>query len=661
MTSMKAPHAALLALLFVAPQLAALQWSTHGPFGGNVAQIAISPAAPRVIYACSGAGVFRSDDAGDTWRNVSGPLGAVQLIAVDPTNADIVLAASSAAVYRTTDGGASWRDVSGTLPAFLRPSALFIDPRNASTVYLGSRCGAIGFKTAPSDSSSPFAGSGVYKSTDGGQTWRGASDGLGGRYFSLCVEELSLDPATSQHLFTSPIYSDGGYSESYDFASSWTRADAVVPGRAVVDDATLPLTRYGISSVYGSGNFLRTTNGGLTWTVVKPSGLPAQLYNDLALDPATGRLLLGTDNGVFRSGDGGSSWVDTGSLRAPTSRLLVDRDAGFVFAATALGVFRAPSSLAGWQPLALGDPSARVLWLAADPHRPARAIAVTSDYQNYTSPYVHFGRVFLTEDGGASWQQVLDGKDIGSSRVAIDAAGDVYVNASQLWRYSLATGEWTTHTKPPGLTLVADPHRPGVLWSLSPFLPGVGFSSDGGDTWTSHNVPAGGAAALAVDATQPSTLYAATTEGIAKSTDDGATWTTIFAGGASQLFAMSAASGTRMYRTAYTVSPTSYSILALYRSDDSGVTWTMLHPPNEVAGVYALAVDPHDAQSVWISVGQRALLHSTDGGASWQDANAPVAPWALAVASDGSRIHVATLDHGVWEAAVTVPHRRAVR
>jgi hypothetical protein len=101
------PRFAFAALLLLPASLFALDWSTHGPTGGAVAQIAISPAAPLVVYAASGAGVYRSDDAGDTWHAVGGSLNAVTQLAVDPTNADVVYAATAQSVYKSTDGGAS--------------------------------------------------------------------------------------------------------------------------------------------------------------------------------------------------------------------------------------------------------------------------------------------------------------------------------------------------------------------------------------------------------------------------------------------------------------------------------------------------------------------------------------------------------------------------
>lgn len=649
---------ALLLLVFATP-LFALDWSTHGPVGGNVAQIAVSPAAPRVIYAGGGAGVYRSDDAGETWRDVSGPVHGVQLMAIDPTNAGIVYVTTGTDLYRTTDGGASWRNLASTFDLAVRPSALFVDPGNPTSVYLGSRCGPIGFKTAPSDSSSPFTGSGVFKSIDRGETWHGAANGLGGRYFSTCVEELSLDPATPQHLFTTPVYSDGGNSESYDFAASWTRADAYVPSRAIVADATLALTRYGITSVYSAGMFLRTTNGGISWDVVKTSGLPTAKYADLVLDRAAGRLFLATENGIFRSGDGGTNWADTGAPHASATRLAVAGDPGFLFAATATGVFRAPLSLSEWRRLELNDPSTNVTQLVADPRSSLRAFAVVLDYIGPGPAYDPVGRIFVTNDGGASWQLLRSGSGLGRANLAIDASGDLYVlDTGGLSRYSPQSGEWTPLTSPHTASIATDPRRAGVLFAFSVYSNSINVSTDGGVTWKSRSGPPASVRAIVADVTQSSLVYAVTSDGIYTTTDDSLTWTALTRD-TTTLLAKSAASGTRMYRDGYEEISGRGFVFSLYRSDDAGATWTRLDfPSNFFVSATALAADPHNPDSVWAIVTNR-VYHSTDAGRTWLDAGAPVRPVALAIAGDGSRVHLATPDHGVWSAAITISHRRA--
>jgi photosystem II stability/assembly factor-like uncharacterized protein len=657
------PKFALAFLLLLPTSLLALDWSTHGPNGGAVAQIAISPAAPLVVYAASGAGVYRSDDAGDTWRAVSA-FNAVTELAVDPTNADVVFATTAQSLYQSTDGGASWRDITDHFPVSPRPSALFIDPANHSTIYLGSRCGLIGFKTGASSvnasmySGDPAAGAGVFKSVDGGATWTAQLQGLSGRAFSVCVEDLSLDPAMPGHLFSTPVYSDGGNSESYDGAATWTRAAGAVPSRVVADHPTLTLTRYGITGYGGAGNFLRSTDGGVTWSTVATT--PLARYNDLTIDTATGRLFLATDQGVFRSGDGGSTWIDAGAPRIPAARVVVDRAAGYIFAATALGIFRAPVTLGAWQQLALSDPSTNVRTVVSDPHDPSTVYGLISDYQASFGPLVQHGRVFVSHDGGNSWQLLRENDYLEFASIAIDGAGDLYVNgADGLWRYSSATQEWTQRANPPASVLAADPHRGGYLYAFHDLGPFFAVSTDGGGTWRKVTPPMPGVESVVVDPKQPSTVYAGGPAGIARSTDNGVTWS-MLAAVDTRLLVIAPSNPSRFYRTSYTNAGNTLAF-SLFRSDDGAVSWTLLRLPEELAGAVAVAVvvDPGDAQSLWIASYLGNIFHSSDGGNTWQDAGFPVPVFDLAIAADGSRLDAATHTFGVWDALLPHARRRA--
>jgi photosystem II stability/assembly factor-like uncharacterized protein len=648
-------------LLLLPTSLLALDWSTHGPNGGAVAQIAVSPAAPQVVYAASGAGVFRSDDAGDSWRAV-GSFNAVTQLAVDPTNADVVFATAGQSIYKSIDGGVTWRDVTDHLPSSLRPSALVIDPTNHSTIYLGSRCGPIGFKTAvPSMSGAPFAGAGVFKSIDGGATWAAQVKGLDDRAFSVCVEELSLDPSTPGHLFSSPTLTDGGYSESYDGAATWTRAAALVPGRVVADHPTLTLTRYGITGYSGNGTFLRSTDGGITWSAVATSGVPPSHFNDLTTDPETGRLFLATANGVFRSGDSGTTWIDAGAPRIPTTRVLVDRAAGYIFAATALGIVRAPIALGSWQPLTLGDPSTNVKSIASDPRDPSTVYSLISDYQNTFAPFARHGRIFVSHNGGNSWQLLRESDSIEFATIAVvDGAGDLYIQGGDgLWRYSAATGEWTQRTNAPASMLAADRRRAGYLYAFNNlFSPTFAVSSDGGQSWQKVTPPLPhGVVSVVVDPAQPSTVFALGAEGIARSTDSGMTWS-IPEPVDSRLLAIAPSNPSRHYRAGYT-SAVGQQVVVLFRSDDAGVSWTGVRLPEQLSGALALVVDPADAQSFWIVPGAGKIYHSPDAGITWQDATPPVPAFDLTIAADGSHLYAATKTSGVLDAPISHLRRRA--
>jgi len=628
----------------------ALTWSTHGPIGGRVTDVAFSPAAPRVVYVSTTAGIFRSDDGGDSWRDISGSLAGVTHVTADPTNVDIAFATTQQHLYKTTDGGATWHDLNALLPDGILPSALRIDPSNPSTIYLGSRCGPIGFKGAPSPDSltgNPFQGAGVYKSVDGGATWTSQLNGLTNRPFGVCVEELALDPQSPQSLFASPVYSDGGYSQSFDGGATWSRAPGGVPASGIVVNPSLPNVHYGLSAIAQA--YFVSFDGGLTWQRAPTNGVNSfHPLRAIDIDPQTGRLFLATDSGLFRSGDGGVNWIDAGTT-LPVSRIAVDRGAGFAFAATPVGALRMPLPLGEWSSLAIADPSANVVSVAGDPIDPSTAYALTVDYYVVSQEPGQHARVFVTHDRGASWQQQLEAKLNGVPGLSVDGGHNLYLDS----------------------TITADPRRAGYIYrTLRGFASSLQVSRDGGRTFTNVTVPTSGSAGfVAIDPSNPSTLYVASeptsaNEDIAKSTDSGVTWNVIYHGGSNDsgmtvLMAVAPSSSKTLYRigASFAACPFGY---AVYRSDDSGVSWTHLTWPEECRSEpRRLIVDPRDARSVWILSGSGRIVHTADGGATWEIPDQPPGSVTdLAFSADGVTLHAAVAGNGVWEAAITGPHKR---
>ena len=103
--------------------------------------------------------------------------------------------------------------------------------------------------------------------------------------------------------------------------------------------------------------------------------------------------------------------------------------------------------------------------------------------------------------------------------------------------------------------------------------------------------------------------------------------------------------------------------IGLFRSDDAGASWTLLTLPDTLSGVIALAADPHDAQSLWITEGTGRVFHSEDAGATWADAGFPDrAGGALVLAADASHVFATETRFGVWSTPIPPSHhRRAAR
>ncbi|HLZ84982.1 MAG TPA: hypothetical protein VKQ54_15565, partial [Caulobacteraceae bacterium] len=155
----------------------ALEWRLVGPFrGGRVTAVAGDPRQLHTFYmGATGGGVWKTADAGATWKNISDGFlhsGTIGAIAVAPANPDIVYvgtgeapvrgvaAASGDGLYKSTDAGRTWRHLG--LPDSFQISRLIVDPANPDRVWAAVQ----GDPWAPSDTR------GVYRSDDGGETWR---------------------------------------------------------------------------------------------------------------------------------------------------------------------------------------------------------------------------------------------------------------------------------------------------------------------------------------------------------------------------------------------------------------------------------------------------------------------------------------------------------
>lgn len=262
--------------------MASNEWRNVGPhnIGGRIKAVAANPLNPSTIYigAASG-GIWRSYDEGRHWHSISDllPTQAMGAIVIDPVDTAVVYAGTGEASYalntfdgggmfKSTDGGDTWREIGvGTLPPYGRASDMVIDPLNPSRVY-----------AAIPDGFRDEAHIGIWRSTDAGETW---TQVLPGR-----MNDIVIDPINPNILYT---------------ASS-----SVTSGR----DAA----RYGV---------FKTTDGGDSWNALALPGVNDTLMGRTSIGICAARpevlylgvsTLSGNDRtpllGVFKTTDAGASW-----------------------------------------------------------------------------------------------------------------------------------------------------------------------------------------------------------------------------------------------------------------------------------------------------------------------------------------------------------------
>src|SRR5204862_511787 len=140
-------------------------WTTTGPEGGTVQALAIDPQNPATLYAAvrhnaspESTDVYKSTDAGSSWRAVANLLGSHQALAIDPqTPTTLYAAVGYGGIFKSTDGGGTWHAASAGLPTwggsnYRVVSSVAIDPRTPTTLYAAT-------------------GAGVFKSVNGGGDW----------------------------------------------------------------------------------------------------------------------------------------------------------------------------------------------------------------------------------------------------------------------------------------------------------------------------------------------------------------------------------------------------------------------------------------------------------------------------------------------------------
>ena len=176
--------------------------------------------------------------------------GRVNAIAVDPTNDSIIyLGAPAGGLWKSTDAGQTWTPLTDHLPT-LGVSAIAIDPQNPQTIYIGTG----------DDDALITPSYGVYKSTDGGQTWTNI---LG--YYDHFVSQILINPANPQEIW---VGGDLGVSKTVDGGRTWTH-----PLNAQIREMRLHPTDPSYVYAVSNTRFYRSTDGGDSFQQVS-SALP---------------------------------------------------------------------------------------------------------------------------------------------------------------------------------------------------------------------------------------------------------------------------------------------------------------------------------------------------------------------------------------------------
>jgi photosystem II stability/assembly factor-like uncharacterized protein len=295
----------------------------------SIGAIAIDPQRTETVWVGTGEscvrnsvsigdGVYRSTDGGDNWTKLGLEASErIARIAVHPKSSDTVFACatgpafssgSERGVFRTKDAGKTWEKVL-FVDADTGCSDLVIDPQNPDNVYAGMWQ----FRRLPWFFTSGGKGSGLYKSSDGGSTWKRLAKGLPEGELGRIA--LAVPPAKTSVVYATVESKATALYRSDDHGESWT---ALATSKVVTDRPFYFSHLYADPKdpdrVWKAATSLGVSDdGGKTFATVGGS-----FHSDvhaLWIDPAnTDRIVLGTDGGVYVSYDRGARWRFVGSL-----------------------------------------------------------------------------------------------------------------------------------------------------------------------------------------------------------------------------------------------------------------------------------------------------------------------------------------------------------
>src|SRR5438477_10835202 len=310
-----------------------MRWRMVGPFrGGRTRALAGVPSQPNVFYigAVNG-GVWKSDDYGRTWNPIfdGQPTQSIGAIAVAPSNPNIVYVASGEGlqrpdlsvgdgIYKSTDGGATWTHVG--LRDGLQIPAVMVDPHDPNRVFaavLGSPYG-------------PSVERGVYRSVDGGDTWQkvlGKDENTGAVDLAFDPANSQTVFAVLWAARQAPweigsswtLSASNGLYRSTDGGATWRQIGAGLPGAAeglgrigLAASPSAPARMYAVVGATKGGGLYRSDDGGENWRLANADerlwGRDGD-FNEVKVDPSNPDVVYVANVVTWKSVDGGQPFT----------------------------------------------------------------------------------------------------------------------------------------------------------------------------------------------------------------------------------------------------------------------------------------------------------------------------------------------------------------
>jgi photosystem II stability/assembly factor-like uncharacterized protein len=639
---------------------------SDGFFGGSIGAVAVSEWDPNVVYVGTGEktvrgnvshgdGMWKSTDAGKTWTHTGlKDSRHIPRVRIHPRNPDLVYAAvlghlfgpsQERGVYRSKDGGRNWERV-----LFANENAgaidLAMDPGNPRILYASTWR----VRRTPYSLESGGEGSALWKSTDGGDTWKNISRNKGLPKKNLGIIGVSVSRSNTQNLYAILEAEDGGVFRSRDGGDTWEKtSDSRDLRQRAWYYTRINADPQDEDTVYVLNvRFHKSKDGGKTFSAI---ATPHGDNHDLWIDPNDPqRMIESNDGGANVSTDGGRSW--TGQDNQPTAQFYrVTTDNSFPYRIlgaqqdnSAVRIRHRSTSGGGigprdWEETAGGE-SGHIVAKPDDPD-----VVFGGSYGGYLTMVNHRTDEFRDVN---PWPN--------------NPMGHGAEGAAERFQWNFP--------------LLFSMHDSKRLYAASQHL---WTSSDGGAKWEriSHDLtrndkskmgPSGGPItkdntsveyygtifAVAESPLDPGLIWTASDDGLVHLTRDGGrTWANVTPKGAPQWIMWNSIDPSPFDKGTMYLAGTSYKSddfrPYLYRTSDSGATWTKI--TTGIAGDHFTRVVRTDKRRKGLLYAgtERGMYVSFDDGASWQSLqlNLPIVPITdLAIRNDD--LIAATQGRSFW-------------
>jgi len=379
------------------------------PAGTALLAITLSPDGGRLLAGTDGAGLFQSDDGGQTWQAAAGiPATFVAGLWFDPAGNGVAYARTRRGLYRSDDGGRTWQPSAAEIKA--RIDSLIPGPAAGQALLLandgrvyetldGGRAwqlqgdlGRSGAVYAAQSWPEAFGGevlaatqAGLWSSSDSGRTWEPWPRGPG----VAPASDLAEGPDEALYLANA-----GGVYRSDNGGGLWTPAGSGLPPVAALAVAVAPSDPLVLYAGTDGRGLYRSRDRGLSWTATAlavPS-VPGILIDPIDPDHLWVRAVY---QRIYESRDGGATWnTPWNGLDLSTELTFLGRGPGYaplLYAAGTEALYRSADAAQSWQPIAKGLAGQTVFDLVTDPQNPQRLYAGATK------------GAYLSQDGGGNW------------------------------------------------------------------------------------------------------------------------------------------------------------------------------------------------------------------------------------------------------------------